>query len=276
MLPMDFSIVNLGCKVNRVESDDVAALLIAKGSKPVALADAQLIVINTCTVTGEAEKKTRKAVRHALRSNDSATVVVTGCAVAIDPTAYEEMSPRVRIVPKGDLMKAVSAAGSPDSLRLGGSFPTRVGIKVQDGCNNACTYCIVHVARGKAWSRPSSEVIEEALEEAEVTLDDLDAVGVTYGPGLVGALLVGVAEAKAISYAKKLPLVPGSAFRLWSPAISTMISSSCLRVRRAVFAGISICLCSLGLRKSSGKWQGPTMRRDMPNWWTASVRRCLR
>lgn len=52
-----------------------------------------------------------------------------------------------------------------------------------------------------------NQVIEEALEEAEVTLDDLDAVGVTYGPGLVGALLVGVAEAKAIGYAKKLPLV---------------------------------------------------------------------
>ena len=52
-----------------------------------------------------------------------------------------------------------------------------------------------------------NQVIEETLEEAEVTLDDLDAVGVTYGPGLVGALLVGVAEAKAISYAKKLPLV---------------------------------------------------------------------
>jgi len=52
-----------------------------------------------------------------------------------------------------------------------------------------------------------NEVIEEALQQAQVTLDDLDAVGVTYGPGLVGALLVGVAEAKAISYAKKLPLV---------------------------------------------------------------------
>lgn len=52
-----------------------------------------------------------------------------------------------------------------------------------------------------------NQVIEEALEQAQVTLDDLDAVGVTYGPGLVGALLVGVAEAKAISYAKKLPLV---------------------------------------------------------------------
>ena len=52
-----------------------------------------------------------------------------------------------------------------------------------------------------------NQVIEEALDTANVTLDDLDAVGVTYGPGLVGALLVGVAEAKAISYAKKLPLV---------------------------------------------------------------------
>lgn len=52
-----------------------------------------------------------------------------------------------------------------------------------------------------------NQVIEEALEQAEVTLDDLDAIGVTYGPGLVGALLVGVAEAKAISYAKNLPLV---------------------------------------------------------------------
>ena len=52
-----------------------------------------------------------------------------------------------------------------------------------------------------------NQVIEEALKEANVTLDDIDAIGVTYGPGLVGALLVGVAEAKAIAYAKNLPLV---------------------------------------------------------------------
>ena len=52
-----------------------------------------------------------------------------------------------------------------------------------------------------------NQVIEEAMTQAEVTLEDLDAIGVTYGPGLVGALLVGVAEAKAISYAGKLPLI---------------------------------------------------------------------
>ena len=52
-----------------------------------------------------------------------------------------------------------------------------------------------------------NQVIQEALDEAHVTVDDIDAIGVTYGPGLVGALLVGVAAAKAISYAKKIPLV---------------------------------------------------------------------
>ena len=58
-----------------------------------------------------------------------------------------------------------------------------------------------------------NQVIEQALADADVTLDDLDAIGVTYGPGLVGALLVGVAEAKAIAYAKKLPLVVMSQLR---------------------------------------------------------------
>ena len=66
---MRFSIVNLGCKVNRVESDAVAAQLLERGAEACEPAAADLIVVNTCTVTGEAEKKTRKAVRQALRAN---------------------------------------------------------------------------------------------------------------------------------------------------------------------------------------------------------------
>ena len=62
-----FHVVNLGCKVNRVESDDFAATLIADGGREVPIEAADFIVVNTCTVTGEAEKKTRKAVRQALR-----------------------------------------------------------------------------------------------------------------------------------------------------------------------------------------------------------------
>lgn len=91
-----FHVVNLGCKVNRVESDDFAATLIADGGREVPIEAADFIVVNTCTVTGEAEKKTRKAVRQALRANDFARVVVTGCAAAIDPITYTEMDRSIR------------------------------------------------------------------------------------------------------------------------------------------------------------------------------------
>ena len=176
---MRFSIVNLGCKVNRVESDAVAAQLLERGAEACEPAAADLIVVNTCTVTGEAEKKTRKAVRQALRANDKACVIVTGCAAALKPEAFEEMSPRVVCVPKAQLGAAVSREadalepraplphdGRPGLLRIGGEFPTRVGVKVQDGCNNACTYCIVHVARGRATSRDIDEVAGECAAYA--------------------------------------------------------------------------------------------------------------
>ena len=87
---MKYAVVNLGCKVNRVESDAFASSLDAHGAKSCDAADADLIVVNTCTVTGEAEKKTRKAVRGALRANDRATVIVTGCAAAIDKDTPSE------------------------------------------------------------------------------------------------------------------------------------------------------------------------------------------
>ena len=74
---------------------------------------ADFIVVNTCTVTGEAEKKTRKAVRQALRANDFARVVVTGCAAAIDPITYTEMDPRVEVVPKGAMADVLGSKASP-------------------------------------------------------------------------------------------------------------------------------------------------------------------
>ncbi len=170
---MRFNIVNLGCKVNKAESDTIAANLIARGHLLANLADAEIVIINTCTVTGDAEKKTRKAVRRALRENDTARLLVTGCAAAIDPAFYEQLDPRVRVVEKTVFSSSESA------LRVGEGFPLRVSLKVQDGCDHACTYCIVHVARGKAWSRPTEEIIAEArnLEGAgirEIMLSGID------------------------------------------------------------------------------------------------------
>lgn len=226
-----FAVVNLGCKVNRVEADGFERLLAERGGAPSRAADADLVVVNTCTVTGEAEKKTRKAVRHALSAAATAKIVVTGCATEIDATTYEAMDNRVTVVPKADMAlflregtflpplskntadasvachfegggasfachpehaagssspchpecdAASAASKSPTALRPSDGR-TRIGIKVQDGCDNACTYCIVHVARGHAVSRPSDEVVVEAVALAQAGVREIVLTGINLG-----------------------------------------------------------------------------------------------
>ncbi len=184
---MNFAIVNLGCKVNRVESDAFASGLIARGSAESAESSADIIVINTCTVTGEAEKKTRKAVRRALRESPSASVIVTGCAVAIDPDVFAAMDPaRVRVSGKLEVDSLLDELAGPVghgqvALPMGKGFRSRVGVKIQDGCNNACTYCIVHVARGRATSRPAHDVIDECVRLADAGAREIVLTGINLG-----------------------------------------------------------------------------------------------
>ena len=190
---MNFAVVNLGCKVNRVESDDAAARLALRGVET-SEASADLIVVNTCTVTGEAEKKTRKAVRRALRANDRARVLVTGCAAAVDAAFYEALDPRVRVVGKARLAEEIEAwcdsegvSAAPPLLPVGPGFRTRVGVKVQDGCDNACTYCIVHVARGRATSRAADGVVRECAEYARAGAGEIVLTGINLGSYCDGA-----------------------------------------------------------------------------------------
>ena len=185
---MKYAVVNLGCKVNRVESDAFASSLDAHGAKSCDAADADLIVVNTCTVTGEAEKKTRKAVRGALRANDRATVIVTGCAAAIDKDTFLAMDPRVRVMGKAELASSIDAgawgldaAARGPALPVGEGYRTRVGVKVQDGCNNACTYCVVHVARGKATSVDPREVVRQCRALASAGVKEIVLTGINLG-----------------------------------------------------------------------------------------------
>ena len=184
---MRFSIVNLGCKVNQVESDAFEKLLGRASARYSAPEAADLIIVNTCTVTGEAEKKTRKSVRQALRANDHARVIVTGCASAIDPTFFAELGERVIVVPKAEMeafLAELAADGSGFSGEGGaGLHPghARIGIKVQDGCDNACTYCIVHVARGRATSRPAEAVVAEAVALAQSGVREIVLTGINLG-----------------------------------------------------------------------------------------------
>ena len=175
-----FCVVNHGCKVNRVEADTAASYLAARGAVPTSEEEARLVIVNTCTVTGEADKKARKAVRHALKAAPGALVVVTGCGAAIDSQGYAGIDERVRVVDRFELLEALKPDQS-SPLRMGEDYRTRVNIKIQDGCNHACTYCIVHVARGKARSADAAAVLEEAEEYFANGAKELVLAGIDLG-----------------------------------------------------------------------------------------------
>lgn len=222
---MRIALVNVGCKVNRVEIDGIAAQLLDEGAQLAEQGSADIVILNTCTVTGEAEKKTRKAVRQALKRNPGAQLLVTGCAVAIDPGEFSRIDPRVHVVGKAQVAPAAwelsgeqAHSVHPDGqdaaaavhLRMGGGFRTRVGIKVQDGCNNACTYCIVHVARGVPVSTPADQVAAEVSRYAAAGARELVLTGINLGTyDSDGLLLPDLVR-------HLLPLVPDGRIRISS------------------------------------------------------------
>ena len=164
--PRRAALVNLGCRVNRVELDSMATRLESAGFVLTGESDADYIVINTCAVTGEAEAKTRKAIRHAAARPQGPLVVATGCVASLFADELAALSPSVRVVAnKREVADFVIAHAEANAKGLGEaevSAPihasvtptgrTRPGVQVQDGCDNRCTYCIIWKARGKARS----------------------------------------------------------------------------------------------------------------------------
>ena len=193
-MPMPFvSVVNLGCRVNRVESDRMTLDFARAGFGLVDEDEADLVVINTCAVTGEAEAKTRKAVRHAVNLPRKPYVVVTGCAVNLHPDSLAELSDRVVIEP----MKTDVAARAADLLGFGETGAcdggldsreladllgrSRLGVKIQDGCNNRCTYCIVWKARGPERSVSVPAVLDQVRLAERAGVPEVVLTGVNLG-----------------------------------------------------------------------------------------------
>lgn len=167
-----------------------AALLAAGWTRTANAVNCDVAILNTCTVTGEADAKNRKALRALLRSGDM-PIIVTGCAVNIDAKRYADIDSR--IICEHDKEKVPTLASrltrnvnanqidTLDVTALRGAdtgFRTRVDLKIQDGCNNACSYCIVHVARGPARSVPASTVISHAQALSDAGTRELVLVGI--------------------------------------------------------------------------------------------------
>lgn len=311
MMPGNFHIINLGCKVNRVEADSMAADLLAAGAKQSQLADADVVLINTCTVTGEADHKSRKALHRALRKAAAATVIVCGCGASTDPGQFKldngegkgalkkkhdysednqsesncsektttagsaskndalkqdcperdtpagkrlkdsapkgncpegsalECSALLGNCPEGnategsvpehdvpkknapgddaleynastdDALKADAPGGGArlviiadkgqvlreagkilgldvlreqgSTARVGEGYRTRVAVKIQDGCDNACSYCIVPIARGPVQSVPLDQAQREIAAHVRAGAREIVLTGIDLG-----------------------------------------------------------------------------------------------
>ena len=204
-------IYTLGCKVNQYESEAIAELLAAEGIKilpPTAICDAY--VINTCTVTAESDRKGRQFIRRAIGKNPNAVIVVTGCLAQTAPDALAAIPGVDAVVGNTEkteaarLVLSLLREGKPERTYVSvgdvntapfepmtiSSFDrTRAYVKIEDGCENRCTYCIIPNARGSVRSKRPCLVVDEVrrLTEggcAEVVLTGIETA--SYGRDLTG------------------------------------------------------------------------------------------
>ena len=162
-------IITLGCKVNQYESGVLVAEYISAGHEIVSLREGvtsvDLYVINTCAVTGFAEKKSRYEVARIRRLYPNAKIEVRGCAAKHNPTQFA--APNTTVLGMDKCITNKHHAIQPRKIAY---------IKVQDGCNNFCSYCIVPHLRGRSKSRPVSDIINEIsqLSNTQIILTGID------------------------------------------------------------------------------------------------------
>lgn len=192
-----FRIKTLGCKVNQYESQVMREGLLSAGYQEAE--DAQkpdLCIVNTCTVTAKADRESREAIRRFMKENPCAEIVAAGCYVEADPKAIKAIDERIRVVgnnAKLDLVDIlqrgdcfVARSRSKGLLAMTGGITsfkghTKAFVKVQDGCDNFCSYCKVPYVRGRSSSRKPEEVLEEAERLIRHGYKELVLTGICLG-----------------------------------------------------------------------------------------------
>ncbi|OBV11934.1 MiaB/RimO family radical SAM methylthiotransferase [Erythrobacter dokdonensis] len=191
-------IISLGCRMNIAEAERMRAMLAGEEN---------LVVVNSCAVTGEALRQTRQAIRRARRDHPSARLVVTGCAAEIDRA---EIGAMVEV----DGLVANAAKLDPRAWNVPAEAPplaparTRAFVAVQNGCDHACTFCVIPQGRGTSRSLTVAAVLREveahlAAGASEVVLTGVDLT--SWGHDLDGAPRLGTLVAAILSAFPALP-----------------------------------------------------------------------
>lgn len=179
----------LGCRTNQAETAQLVAGLADVCAVVPFHRHADVYVVNTCTVTHEADRQSRQMVRRAHRANPEARIVVTGCAVDYHPEEFAEMQGVRLVAPnaeKDQIVQAIAewygereAAWRPATPEESGH--TRAWLKVSEGCNNRCAFCIVPTVRGRERSVPPDMLIERARALAELGYQEIVLTGTNIG-----------------------------------------------------------------------------------------------
>lgn len=164
-----FRLATLGCRTNQYETQAYRDQLIAIGYEEAGEGEsADLCIVNTCTVTESADQSSRHQIRKFIRQNPESEVVVTGCLAERRPDLIKEIGGVSKIVPNGEKENLVTslfpAIEVPEFSIKHFEAHTRAFVKVQDGCNSFCTYCIIPYVRGRSRSRSVEAVVKEVKE----------------------------------------------------------------------------------------------------------------
>ena len=184
-----FAVKFLGCKVSQADAMAARRSLLEAGHREGPEAEAELHVINTCCITSEAEAKSRQAVRRSL--NAASDVYVAGCAVNLIPQRFAEIDQRVSTFVgsaedvaqrmAGALGACIDLENQPPLRRHDDGARTRGFVKVQDGCDCHCAYCIIPTVRGGARSRPASGVLAEVRRRVAGGQPEVVMTGISVG-----------------------------------------------------------------------------------------------
>jgi threonylcarbamoyladenosine tRNA methylthiotransferase MtaB len=209
-------IITFGCRLNAYESE-----VARREAEAAGLAEA--IIVNTCAVTGEAERQARQAIRRLRRERPATPILVTGCAAQIDPVRFaampevdrvlgnrekltrESYAPEARRVAVGDMM-APGIAAHPVIDALAGH--TRPILEVQQGCDHRCTFCVIPFGRGNSRSVPVGAVVEKARAlvaggAREIVLSGVDLTA--FGADLPGRPTLGQLVRRLLALVPELP-----------------------------------------------------------------------
>lgn len=193
--PKKFLIATLGCKVNQYESEQLRQILTAAGYVAEAEGPVDCILINTCAVTLESEAKSRKLVRQLLKRHEPRRVVVFGCSAERDTTLFSDIPGVTDVVISSEfggnrvaaVLHTLGLEAAPESLETFRNGLCQFGerhrayLKVQDGCRQFCTYCLISHLRHELSSVPPEEVVAEARTLLENGYRELIVTGIHLG-----------------------------------------------------------------------------------------------